>query len=219
MSGDRGRGVTLVVLMVTVLALVSSTVWAFAAGASVMAPGNGSMMGTGMPMMGSGMMPGGPGTSPVRDLAAAEGAAQRFADGWGLDVGEVMQFSNGFYAQLQQPSGEGATEVLIDAGSGSVYLEHGPAMMWNSAYGMMPGTGRQQMASVSPNEARAIADGWLMQNRSGLRAGEAEAFPGYYTLHTQRGDQVVGMMSVAQTGAVWYHTWHGQFLRMREPAG
>lgn len=73
-------------------------------------------------------------------------------------------------------------------------------------------------SSVSPDEARRIADRWLQQQRTGLSADDPEAFPGYYTLHTRRGDKIVGMLSVnAQSGAVWYHTWHGQFLRMQEP--
>jgi hypothetical protein len=66
-------------------------------------------------MMGPGM--GGAaiaGEGPVRGLDDAERAAARFADRWGLTVGEVMQFDNGFYAELADPSGTLATEVLID---------------------------------------------------------------------------------------------------------
>ena len=48
---------------------------------------------------------------PVGDLDGAERAAGRFADRWGLRVGEVMQFDNGFYAELAEPSGKLATEV------------------------------------------------------------------------------------------------------------
>ena len=46
---------------------------------------------------------------------------------------------------------------------------------------------------------------------------EAEAFYGYYTLHILKNGQVEGMLSVnGYTGAVWYHTWHGPFLGMKE---
>jgi hypothetical protein len=70
---------------------------------------------------------------------------------------------------------------------------------------------------VSPAEAVTAAQRWLDEQRPGLTAGEAEQFPGYYTLHTLRGGKIVGMMSVnASTGAVWYHTWHGQFIAMSE---
>ena len=66
-------------------------------------------------------------------------------------------------------------------------------------------------------EARTAAQRWLDGQGGGLIAGEAEAFPGYYTLHTMSGDKVVGMLSVnAATGAVWYHTWHGQYIAMSE---
>ncbi len=215
----RGRWAPLVVLVVAVTALLSSILWVAAggagpggAGAAPWGPGSGGTM----PMMrGPGMAPATPGTGPVRDLAGARQAAQRFADPWGLRVGEVMQFSDNYYAELVDSAGRGATEVLIDPGSGAIQLEWGPAMMWNTAYGMMPAP--TPAAPISPEQARRIADRWLRHQRSGLRAGEAEAFPGYYTLHTLRGDQIVGMLSVhAQTGQVWYHTWHGRFLRMQE---
>lgn len=163
------------------------------------------------------------GDGPVRDLSATDRAAARFADRWGLDVDEVMQFDNGFYAELVDPAGNKATEVLIDPASGAVGVEWGPATMWNTAYGMHPdrarGGGRGE-ATVGAEQARRIADAWLRDNRPGEHADQPEAFPGYYTLHTLRGDQIVGMLSVhATTGAVWYHTWHGRFLRMREHSG
>jgi hypothetical protein len=76
------------------------------------------------------------GDGAVRTLADADRAASRFAERWGLHVSEVMQFENGFYAELVDSAGDGATEVLIDPGSGAVQTEWGPAMMWNTAYGM-----------------------------------------------------------------------------------
>jgi hypothetical protein len=156
------------------------------------------------------------GDAPVRDMAAAARAAARFGDRWRLTVGEVMQFDNGFYAELVDRGGNRATEILIDPATGAVEIEWGPAMMWNTAYGMHPAvTGRQ--SPISPDEARRLADAWLDVNRRGEHAEEPEPFPGYYTLHTMRGDQIVGMLSVhATTGAVWYHTWHGHFIALQE---
>jgi hypothetical protein len=52
-----------------------------------------------------------------------------------------MQFDNGFYAELVDQAGNGATEVLVDPRSGAVQIEWGPAMMWNTAYGMHPARG------------------------------------------------------------------------------
>lgn len=145
-------------------------------------------------MMGPGM--GGmaiAGDGPVRDLDDAERAAARLADRWGLTVGEVMEFDNGFYSQLAVPSGTLATEVLIGPRSGAVQVEFGPAMIRNTAYGMNPTSAG--ITTVSG----------------------ADAFPGYYTVHTLRGDQVAGMLSVnATTGAVRYHAWHGRFIAMNE---
>jgi hypothetical protein len=132
-----------------------------------------------------------------------------------LTVGEVMEFDNGFYAELADPSGDLATEVLVDPRTGRVQIEFGPAMMWNTAYGMH----RVAVAAttVGPEEARAIADEWLSGNRPGEHAAEPDVFPGYYTVHTLKGDEVFGMLSVhANSGAVWYHSWHGSFVAMAE---
>lgn len=198
-----GRWLPLTVLVAAVAMLIASIVWV--AGSDVGRPGAGAMMG---PVSRNG---------PVRSLADADRAAGRFADRWDLRVGEVMEFSNGYYAELHTRDGNGATEVLIDPRSGTVHLEYGPAMMWNTAYGMMPARNRTGAATVEPGQAPRIADQWLREHRPGLHAAEPEPFPGYYTLHTLRGNDIVGMLSVnARTGQVWYHTWHGRFIQMQE---
>ncbi len=153
----------------------------------------------------------------VTSMAAAATRAQVLADRiGGLHVGEVMQFSNGFYAELLTTDGSGATEVLVDPDTGAVSIEPGPATMWNTEYGMRA-AGRVS-GTVSAAQAGADAQVWLDAQTGdlhGLTAGPAEAFPGYYTLHTLRDGTVVGMMSVnASTGAIWYHTWHGGFVAM-----
>ena len=73
----------------------------------------------------------------VPSIAAARERAQRFADRLGLETAEVMQFTNNFYGQLDDRQGKPATEVLVDPQTGAVTLEYGPAMMWNTRYGMM----------------------------------------------------------------------------------
>ncbi|KUN82229.1 hypothetical protein AQJ66_22615 [Streptomyces bungoensis] len=157
---------------------------------------------------------------PVHDMADADRAAGRFAHRWGLHVGETMQFSNGYYAELLAPDGSRATEVLVDPRTGAVQPEFGPAMMWNTAYGMMSARSRPGTVAIGPAQAVRIADRWLGEHRRALHAAEPERFPGYYTLHTLRDGHVVGMLSVnATTGTVWYHTWHGRFLRMQEHPG
>jgi hypothetical protein len=157
------------------------------------------------------------GAGPVLSLADARDAAAAFADELepGATVGEVMQFDDGFYAEIVGADGALATEVLVDPTSGAVTLEYGPARMWNTRYGMMA-TGAPPEPRLSAAEAERVADRWLA-GHGDLRAGEAEAFPGYYTLHTLRDGHVVGMLSVhATTGDVWPHTWHGEFVDMTD---
>lgn len=177
-----------------------------------MMPGNGMRGHDGM--MGGYVLPGN--GVPVETLDMARQRAQVFADRLDLRAGEVMQFENGFYAELRTARGQHATEVLIDPATGAVQIEYGPAMMWNTSYGMHRAE-RAGAARVSATEATAIAQRWLDRERSGLTAHEPEAYPGYYTLHTLRNGKISGMMSVnAYTGAVWYHTWHGRYIAMSE---
>src|SRR6266511_3485490 len=112
--------------------------------------------------------------------------------------------------------GRGATEVLVDPAGGGVAIEYGPAMMWNTSYGMHAGAA-PAAAQISAADAARLAGQWLREQRRGLSVGEAEEFPGYFTLHTMRDGKITGMMSVnAYTGAVWYHTWHGRYIAMSE---
>jgi hypothetical protein len=222
-------------LVVAVLALVGSVAVTVAVGrgpavtsgpagsrnGSAWGYGPGMMGGAGGGMMGAGAWQTGgryglPGDGqPVTGLDAAKARAQAFADqlGDGLRAGEVMQFANGYYSELLTAGAAGATEVLIDPRTGAVSIEYGPAMMWNTRYGIHP-TGNMP-ARVSPAQAVTDAQGWLDARHSGLTAGDATVFPGYYTLHTLTDGKIAGMMSVnAVSGAVWYHTWHGTFIAM-----
>ncbi len=170
--------------------------------------GPGGMMGGGYWLSGDGRR--------VGSMEAARQRAQQFADRLGLRAGEVMQFSNGFYVELNTPGGSGATEVLVDPSNGAVGVEYGPAMMWNTRYGMHGGGGDAPV-KVSAERAVTLAQRWLDDQRPGMSAAEPEPFPGYYTLHTLRDGKIVGMLSVnATTGAVWYHTWHGAYQAMSD---
>jgi len=238
-SRGRRRLVPVLVLVAAVLALIGSAGWV-AARADDGPWGSGRYegpYGQGMMMGGrAGPMYGIPGDGrPVTTLDAARARAQLLADqlGDGLRAGEVMQFSANFYVEVVDAAGRGATEVLVDPRDGAVGVEYGPAMMWNTRYGM-PGTrgaagmgmgamfgSRNRFGGdrVGADEARRIAEAWL-RDRDGLTAGPAEEFPGYYTMHTLRGGRdgaVVGMLSVhAATGEVWHHSWHGRFVAMSE---
>jgi hypothetical protein len=177
-----------------------------------------------------------------RAAEAVEGYLTAYGSGSNLALGEVMEFSNGFYAQVvEEETGIGAFELLIDPVTGAIHSEPGPNMMWNTEYGHMGGwsgmMGGMTLAprasagvmgygyrqptgemTVSPEEAVQAAQSYLDQIQSGLTADDhADPFYGYYTLHTLRDGQVVGMLSVnGYTSQVWYHTWHGDFVGMTE---
>jgi hypothetical protein len=146
-----------------------------------------------------------------------------------LELTEIMEFRHNYYAVAVDPeTGVGAMELILDKASGAVGPEVGPNMMWNVAYGMHRGaasTGRHLGGTGSVNqlsEQMAIdhARAWLTANRWGERPeAQAEVFYGYFTIHTldQEGE-VVGMLSVhGDTGKIWYHSWHGDFVTMASP--
>lgn len=152
----------------------------------------------------------------VEGLAAARDRAEEFAATLDPDLraGEVMWFTKNFYAELEGSDGTKATEILIDPSTGAVRLEFGPAMMWNTRYGMAAGV--EAPAELSAAQAEQLAQQWE-DDHDGLAVAEAEAFPGYYTLHTLEQGRIVGMLSVnAVTGDVWDHGWHGEFRAMSE---
>lgn len=203
------NGVARYVPAVALLAVLGSGGWIVSQAADGTGYGAG-MMGTGM----NGAWLAGDG-KPVEDLQQARVRAEEFAAELDpeLSVGEVMEFTENYYAELENSDGTLATEILVDPGTGAVQFEHGPAMMWNEDYGVMatPSEGKGLTAA----EARRRGSNWAKAR--GLELGEADAFPGYYTMHTVRGGEIDGMVSVnASTGRVWLHSWHGEFLDMEE---
>ncbi len=226
-----------------VLTLVGS-LYAGRAGGGYSGPegmmGSGGMMGPGG-MMGQGY--GAPGWGPQGDVGslpearvAVEQAVQSYANP-DLEVAEVMEFSNNYYAEVRESdTATGAMELLVEKGTGQVYPEPGPNMMWNTRYGMMSG-GRGMGGMVGSNyranssssssseedmpigseQATEIANDYLGRVSPDTRAGEAEKFYGYYTLHTEKDGEITGMLSVnGYSGEVWYHSWHGPFIAMEE---
>lgn len=151
-------------------------------------------------------------------------AARQYLSAYGttdLALTEVMEFSNNFYAEVEEKStGIHAFEVLIDRYTGAVYPEPGPNMMWNTKYGHMGGWWGQSggTITVTPEQARTSAQQWLDVSLPGTTVAEAtDAFYGYYTVHVLKDGRVYGMLSVnGYTGDVWYHTWHGDFVEMKE---
>ena len=165
--------------------------------------------------------------SDMLTIEEAHEAVERYvaALGFGnLEIAEVMEFEQNFYAIVRESdTAIGAMELLVDKQTGSVGPEMGPNMMWNARYGMHGrGRGMTGVASetntITSEEALETAQRWLDAYRSGVTVEEhADPFYGYYTIHTLKDGEIEGMLSVhGTTGQVWYHTWHGGFIRMIE---
>ncbi len=190
--------------------------------------GPGGMMGGGGGMMGGGWgnYNPNPNAKPLT-IDQAVDAVRGYLNAYGgnLVLAEVMDFAWNYYAEVEEKdTGIHAMELLIDKYTGRVSPEMGPNMMWNTKYSPMGGMmgnyrGGSPTASmpVSAEQSKTIAQQYLDTNLPGLTVAEADTFYGYYTLHTLQNGQVEGMLSInGYTGAVWYHTWHGPFLGMKE---
>ena len=101
----------------------------------------GMMMGGGM--MNSGMMGGYGALYGVEPLSvdetrqAVESYLSSF-DNQDLVIEEIMTFDNNAYAIIvEESTGVGAFELLVDPVTKAVFPEYGPNMMWNLKYGMM----------------------------------------------------------------------------------
>jgi hypothetical protein len=159
-----------------------------------------------------------------RAVKIAQGVAASYPSG-DLAADEVIEFSSNYYASIREKgTGIGAFEILIDRASGNVIREPGPDMMWNAKYSVMHGgmmgsfgfIGSGPM-TVTAKQAQDIAQRWLDANRSGTSAKSPDSFYGFYTVDFQRSEQLVGMLSVnGYTGQVWYHSWHGTFIQLKD---
>ena len=189
--------------------------------------GNGGMMGSGMMGTGSGFEGcSGSGTAGVSNDATpitidqAKASVENYLENTGktdLEIAEIIEFDNHYYAGIKEIStGKYAIELLVNRYTGSVFPEMGPNMMWNTKYGHM-NWNTQGTATVTEEQAIEIAQKYLETAQPGKEVKSADTFYGYYTLEVIKGGNVYGMLSVnANTGAVWYHNWHGTFIRILE---
>ena len=159
-----------------------------------------------------------------RAVKIARETAASYPSG-GLAADEVIEFSNNYYASIrEQGTGIGAFEILINRGTGNVIREPGPDIMWNAKYsamggGMMGGSGVTGSGpmTVTALQAQDIAQRWLDANQAGTSAKSPDSFYGYYTVDFQRAGRLVGMLSVnGYTGQVWFHSWHGAFVQLKD---
>src|SRR5215217_6401630 len=146
---------------------------------------------------------------------AREAFEQALSNSYGesnLEVVDVMEFTNNYYAQVRESdSGIGAMELLIDKRTGWVRPEPGPNMMWNTKYGMMGGGGMGGMMgpdgqngggmmggfyqpsqaspndqlAITPEDATQIANDYISRNALGTDTETPDQFYGYYTIHTK----------------------------------
>ncbi len=138
-----------------------------------------------------------------------------------MELLEVMEFQHNFYAAVKErDTGMGAFELLLWKGSGRITPEPGPNMMWNLKYGMrMARSYGKYTPSIDEDRAREIVINSLRKLFSGseVEVEEAISFYGYYTFDYSVDGRMTGMLSVnAFSGEVWYHTWHGYFIDMKE---
>jgi|SRR5215471_16644340 len=150
----------------------------------------------------------------------------------GLALDEVEEWDYNFYVVVKEasPSQYKAYQLIIDKWTGTVMPEPGPNMMWNLKYGkMMNGMSGHPKRSgnfnmtVTADQAVAAGNQFLQQrfgpSHSYTVDGQPDTYYGYYTCDIKDAltGLKVGMLSVnGITGQVWYHTWHGAFVQVRE---
>jgi len=168
--------------------------------------------------------------SKALSIDKAHGIAERYLnsiDDQDLAIAEVMEFEENFYVVYNEKSTRiGAFEMLIDKETGRIFPEYGPNMMWNAKYGhhstmgsgmMMEGSWSGGGTALDEEEAVELAQAFLDEQFSGAVADDPHPFYGYFTLHTVREGEIFGMLSVNSiTDAVWYHDWHGEYIRSLE---
>lgn len=117
--------------------------------------------------------------APVTSVAGARARAAAFARRLDLRVDEVLRFERNYYVRLVDARGAGAAEVLVDPQTGTVSLEYGPAMMWNTSYGMaggrLAGMPRAAMAGRYGDQAMGRAGTGLMGRSGGQMMGGGAA--------------------------------------------
>jgi len=155
----------------------------------------------------------------------------------------IYEDSDYYFSIMEQDTGIGAMELLVNPYTGYVYPEYGPNMMWNIKYGMhnnnsygimnkgwgMMGRnygstyyssdinfeGNTISLETAKEAAQTYLDEYIDQNYQ--VSDDVHEFYGYYTFHIDEAGNTVGMLSVnGLTGEVWYHTWHGTLTEVIE---
>lgn len=153
-----------------------------------------------------------------------------------LKISDVFVYENSdyYYSIIEEETGRGAMELLVNPYTGEVYPEFGPSMMWNLKYGMHYSRGRGMMGhggmmrgnysygyynndfdennDITKEEAYTIGNKYVDKIfKNIIISKDSHEFYGYYTFHLEQDGVTVGMLSVnGFTGDVWYHDWHGE---------
>lgn len=170
------------------------------------------------------------------------------AYGESLEISDIFTFENSdyYFSIVEEDTGFGAMELLVNPYTGNIYPEHGPNMMWNLKYGMHGygmmgrGYGHGMMGSnnfeydyfenvqdfdgnpIIAKDARDMAQNYIESiGWQGYTIPEGgHEFYGYYTFHIEKEGETAGMISVnGFTGSVWYHNWHGKVTEVVEEHG
>jgi len=165
---------------------------------------------------------------PLEDLKENVMTYLEYFDG-DFEIEDIFVYTNSdyYFSIVEENTGRGAMELLVNPVTGYVYPEFGPNMMWNTEYGMHGSNGYGGMMggffksndeddAISVESALDKANEYLGELNEDLVAEEGgHSFYGYYTFHVNEGDVLKGMMSVnAYTGDVWYHNWHGNLIEV-----
>jgi hypothetical protein len=220
-----------------VVLLMASGAYAMMGGGNGMGSGGGQMGGNmggnqmgggaGYGMAGSGgMMSGMMGTimfhgyldvlNPLTSAGEARTAIEAFIS-WSnsdLQISEVWEYGTAYKAELSDLNGERTFDLIADKFTGSVMPEMGFSMMMNASYGRslykMPSFRRN--INLSPEQAKAYAQTFLVKNGLEYTLGNPEAYPGYYKFHTTiTGSTDFGMdiMVSGYDGGIWMDTLLG----------
>lgn len=201
----------------------------------------------------NGMMQGSYGSEQINtgekmDIKALEERVESYISQYddSLEISDVFLFedSDYYFSIMEENTGLGAMELLVNPYTGAVYPEFGPNMMWNlkygmhnnSGYGMMGGggmMGRNSMRGysskntsdrneISRKDAQKLASEYMDRDTSNgyIVSDDGHEFYGYYTFHIEDENRTTSMLSVnGFTGEVWYHDWHGTVTEIIDSHG
>jgi hypothetical protein len=155
----------------------------------------------------------------IKDKAAGEGAFELLVDrytGFVRPEPQSMMW-NTKYGHMAWWGGPGYGMMGPDSGAGMLSRGYGGRGMMGGYGYAMPGTVLPGGTPLTLVRAKAVAQQFLDTHLAGTKADEALTFPGYYTIDVARNGHPIGMLSVnTYSGAVWYHAWHGTFIREKD---